>query len=485
MSTIAQAPLGRVDGAAAAGRVPRMSSISFACVVLLIAMLPFGTTEVPGVSLELADLAVAAVAVGLVVDGFLDNRRVLRWAWPLGALAVILVFAMLAVPGASDPGVALRVTGRYILGVLLVTALLAAVPTLGALWRVVAVLVAMGAGVAVHTLLVAGPVAASGSAAVLEGRATGVFNDPNFLGSFAAMMLCVALAMLITAGRPALRILAGAAVAVLVGALALSMSRGAWIGAFVGVIMVLWTARSRRRQLVLGGLGSVGVAAAALSLAPGGVSALLLGRLQTLGATTNDPREGRPAIYQFAFSEVARQPLVGIGPGNFGLDSSNNTAYADPVYAVHAHNTLLTVAVEAGVMASLALAAFGLALALMAWRRFRELRRSGMQIDAIRLSGVLAALGAFAVHGLFDYTLINPIISALAWTLLGFVMVGLTAPFTSGEVREQHVSVRVPTHAGRDAVREARGLGAVVAGPAGRDGPPGRDRAPARVGTAV
>lgn len=86
-------------------------------------------------------------------------------------------------------------------------------------------------------------------------RAAGLFHDPNFLGAVMSTA-AVGLAAAATHARPWRRAAAWAAASAACGVvLALTLSRGSWVGTLVGLVAVALTAPPRRRAvIVVGGL---------------------------------------------------------------------------------------------------------------------------------------------------------------------------------------------------------------------------------------
>ena len=98
----------------------------------------------------------------------------------------------------------------------------------------------------------------------MRDRPSGVFGDPNELGSFSVMLLLVALGALLAKVEPWLRVLAAVAAVLAAAALVLSLSRGSWIGAAIGVIGLMILLPQFRRALF-----GVFVCAAVLGLSVG------------------------------------------------------------------------------------------------------------------------------------------------------------------------------------------------------------------------
>jgi len=153
-------------------------------------------------------------------------------------------------------------------------------------------------------------------------RAAGPLGNPNTLGALLALSIPLAIAALIASTDGATRVAMGNVVVVLVLALALTFSRSAWIGALVGVaVVVAPVLRAAPRR-------TVGVAvAAALGLAAlvglAGLTEVPIATAVTSRATAlADPAGSfgtRLRIWGEAVDVVRARPLLGVGPGAFGL----------------------------------------------------------------------------------------------------------------------------------------------------------------------
>ena len=175
-------------------------------------------------------------------------------------------------------------------------------------------------------------------------------------------------------------------------ALVATLTRSAWVGLAAGVLALLLL--GRRRLL----LWWVPVALLALLLLPSSV----LERAASIVDPGDLTNFDRICMAQAGWSMIRERPLVGQGP--------NMVEVRYPLYRVphawrlevpHLHDAFLQVAAERGVPALIALL---LLLGLPAARAIREYRREGGRGGprADLWLGVLGALVAFAVAGLFE-----------------------------------------------------------------------------------
>jgi O-antigen ligase len=298
-------------------------------------------------------------------------------------------------------------------------------------------------------------------------RAYGTFEQPNPYAGFLGLSLPLALGWgLGTAGvwlshfpkvrsvgtmltmRSALKLLLPWSVAGILGlALLASWSRGGWLGAAAGVIVMLLFVPRRRWQ---GGLLVLLVLvlatfALASSLLPTSIAGRLTGfadyvQFQDTRGVDITPANyavlERMAHWQAALEMANERPWLGIGFGNY------EPAYADyalmnwPYPLGHAHNYYLNLLAETGILGLLAYFGFWGAVILLTARFIG--RSSGVERGfALGLMGVWTHL---AVHHLVDKLYVNNIYLHLG-ALLGLLfLVTDGCSITEEDVQEHTLS---------------------------------------------
>lgn len=415
-------------------------------IALFGASLPGGlATVVGGVQL------VQVVAVGSI--GLVGLARVVRGQRPLAlppvviALLALVAWSLITMSVVDDLARALRWTAALLTATLLVAAVVSATNASVTRLRHIALLLFAGS---VATCAIALPESTqrrSFGAAIVDGRAQGVFNQPNELGLFAGTTVILALALLVSSPvsrHPrAERLLVGLGGSVALVALLLSLSRGAWLGTLlaltVGTVFV-----SAIRRVVL-----VGVAAAALITAvmvsTGSTPSQLLVIVARAGLMTDrgaNPYDERPAIWSEGVRQVHDHPWTGVGAAGF-TDASvrSNSEVVAAVRPAHAHNVVLNFAAEGGLPAGFALlAATALTGAAVLRGRGRPGWSGGERAFLTTVGCVpLVILG----QGLLDAPLRNPTTLLHTSAVLGLaVAVGYVRPAPEPEVHEGSVLQR-------------------------------------------
>lgn len=253
--------------------------------------------------------------------------------------------------------------------------------------------------------------------AVVSGRATGAFGDPNELGVYSAVGLILCLTFALTARTRWAQGAGVVAALICFGALLASYSRLSWLAAPVGLLVLVLHAPARRFVLrVAPPLAAIGV----LGLLLVGIKFPLqsfLQRLESLGSSAN-PDDVRLQAWREAFRLIWERPVIGWGPGSFQALSETppSVIWASPLE--HPHNALLTALVEQGFTGALAMVAMALVLVAGLIRA----AASRLHPDAVHRTltfGCLAALALLTVNLTADYQLRNPYVMLTVWFLLG------------------------------------------------------------------
>lgn len=391
-------------------------------ILLLIPAIPFGAlwqVQVGVTNVGPAELLIvlitAAWAMRMVV------ARDVRWRWPPLSLPLAAFLGVLLVSSLS--ATSLQHSAKELLKWLEVLILYIFVANeFDGRWARALIAVVMGTGAlaALHGiyqfLFQVGP-----EGFVLFGRfmrAYGTFEQPNPYGGYLGLTLplvvgIVAGALLPIAGRAKGRwlLLAGGAGLLMLAALAMSWSRGAWLGfaAASAAMLAAIVARSGRAAaliLVLVVIVAYVVLAAGIGLPPAVAQRLsdflpYVGLADVRGAEVTDANFAvleRMAHWQSALGMWTDHPWLGVGAGNY---EANYAQYALPQWPLalgHAHNYYLNIAAEAGIL--------GLAFYLLLWgaalvAAWRATRHTSGWCWAVSL-GVLGVLVHLCVHNLLD-----------------------------------------------------------------------------------
>lgn len=390
--------------------------LAFACIPLEGITLPLGVLSLSASEATFI-LTAAAWSLGRLAAG--------RRPWPdtplAGPLALLWLSTLPALAVATDVAGLIRLSifwGAF----LLLFALVATDGDAGYVRTLLFVLALVGAVVgAVATVSSGGEqpeLSALGDTAT--GRAVGAFGDPNILGTFLAMTLPAAV-LVAFEGRWRRGPLAFTAGALILAGLGLSLSRGGILAAAGALLVLLAWTPVRRVALVLVVL-LLGVTL--LNANPlGDVQQvqLVVNRLESVRNESSSNADQRSLVYTETPRLIADHWLTGVGALNYPLISPRY-GIVDPVTGLsfeHAHNVVLTIGAEEGILGLIALA-WLIVAALRTMRRVCSRSVGAGRGLGLAVTGALVALG---LQGVVDYTLRSNIIAALAFVLLGALAV--------------------------------------------------------------
>ena len=261
------------------------------------------------------------------------------------------------------------------------------------------------------------------------------YYNVGIFGDVLATIIPILIAFLIwrgTIGLGRLRVaIALGGLAILLAGLYLTYSKGAWLGSWLAVAAVIGVRFSRPRQLLAVIAGALLILAIivpyplyilrALNIDAGASNPyvkLISGvQGQRFSSWDVDSPDGEVSISerwratQAGLRMAIDHPLLGVGPGRFGVEYA--TAYADPGATRHLgspHNLFPEVAAELGLPAALLLLFAFAAAGLSAWRAARGpdpfLRALGGAFGAALLA-FLAVTATFGLDLYRDYRVMN------------------------------------------------------------------------------
>jgi O-antigen ligase len=203
------------------------------------------------------------------------------------------------------------------------------------------------------------------------------FGYSNAIGIFFVLGIVLAVGLAVAARSPTARLAALSPLVVLVPALYLTSSRGAWIALPVGIVACLFVGGAVRSRVALLGLLVVGVAVAIVLGSEGGQALTLFG-------------ENRPHYWRVAWEDVETNPALGSGAGTFGSFWLEHRPVDEFVH--DAHSLFLESLAELGPL-GLALLVIGLGVPLLGLRRRRDLF----------VAAAAGAYAAFLLHAAVDW----------------------------------------------------------------------------------
>ncbi len=384
-------------------------------VVVTVAAVPFvGVIARTGVFDRPVAEALILVLAGAWVVRALWYRRVEipRTGWN-ALLAYFLVAAVAAALFADFQKFALRDLRTVIIEPLILFVVI--VTTAGGRADVPRILRALVLGAAVSAIvaLILIPAGAVVTDAAVP-RIRGLFGSPNNLALVLERALPLAFGFALMAARDRERRLAWTAFTIVAVGLVLTFSRGAWVGALLGISVAalpLWLVLPRITRAV--SLVTVGLAAALIALTAG------FDRLGAVFRAGDAGGERRLAVWDAAWRMIQDNWVFGVGPDNF---LHHYRAYLRPdawrePNLSHPHNLVLDAWVSVGIFGLIALAVI-VALFWIDWLRVARRVPAPERPLAYGLAGAMVAALA---HGVVDHSFFLPELAAVFWVLAAAV----------------------------------------------------------------
>jgi len=213
----------------------------------------------------------------------------------------------------------------------------------------------------------------------LAGSAVGVIGD-NFGAIFSGWKALSLLAVLLNI------------------CLILTFSRGAWIGLFAGLFLLIFFPKKKEIFYVL----VCNIMSFIL------IPAL---RLRVLGTFRTEGDAFRFTIWPVAISMIKENPFLGKGVGTFMAHFSRYPTNLNPQYA---HNCFLQIWAETGIFS---LICFLLFTGLLLYRGIKKFRKDSDPV----LLGLVSGVFGFLVHSFFDTNLYSLQLATLFWVLMGMI----------------------------------------------------------------
>lgn len=240
----------------------------------------------------------------------------------------------------------------------------------------------------------------------------GTFAASNY---FAGMLLLVIPPVLFHLTIPAAgerrrgRVASAIALLTFGAALAASFSRGAMAALLLGFLFsVLLPVPGRARRLGVLALVA-GIVAIGVSLSPIGWRVFSFA-----GRTVDELTTARTDLWGEALRQFGNHPVLGVGLGSLDLGGPGDLA------RTYAHNAILQIGAETGILGLATYAAF---LAALLWTNWSVHLRTAGRPDAWVFAGSLTALVVMLAHNMVENTLVGGVLYGfLLWPIQGIVL---------------------------------------------------------------
>lgn len=248
----------------------------------------------------------------------------------------------------------------------------------------------------------------------MPGRVYSYFENPNALGELLLLGLPIMVALIFTSRRWWGKLAALAVFGIGGVCMAMTYSRASWVGlaAAAFIYVFLWN----RKLIPLG----IVVAIAAIPVLPDSV----LNRILTITNLNDTSTSSRFPQYEAAIRLLKHDPITGAGLGADAVRQAvkMNSYYQGTAPFVHAHNTLMQIWAETGIVGLLAFCGSVIWTVKETARAVKTAEDQAARHIAI--GGIAAILGAM-VCGLADYLWTYPRIMFVFWFVFGLTLAAI------------------------------------------------------------
>jgi len=249
-------------------------------------------------------------------------------------------------------------------------------------------------------------------------RVFGFFPDPHMFSFFAALCFFVGLGCFAREKNRNWRMLSGIGLIIMLAAIIFSFSRGAYMGIIAGsffFLAILLIRLADSKKIIA--IGIVLIISGAM---------FFQGTIQSRLTSAFNLREGSNAEriknWRQAVEVVKDYPLTGIGLGNYSSYINPSAGERSPIYA---HNLLLDIAAETGILNGILFFAL---LAMGIWR--------GISAGNFLGLGIASGFVYFLAHGVFDTPL---------WSLQVMMILLVMLALGVNNVKTQNSNVKTAT----------------------------------------
>lgn len=218
-------------------------------------------------------------------------------------------------------------------------------------------------------------------------RVSSTFTNPNIVAEYLVMVLPFVIYYAFSGKRTRVRILCRVCLLTAVGGIAFSFSRGSYL-ALLCMVLVLCVANIRKLSVII--MSAVSL----LVLVPDSV----MERFFSVGSMDHSISE-RWSIWGVTLKGILENPIFGRGPG---IQNTWDMLVEAGVNAPHAHNLVLELLVEGGIIALFI-------MMLIGWKVLRTgIHLLGNQEVSFMGVTLIAFVLAFIMHGMVDFPLLCP-----------------------------------------------------------------------------
>ncbi|MCL1999776.1 MAG: O-antigen ligase family protein [Turicibacter sp.] len=237
-------------------------------------------------------------------------------------------------------------------------------------------------------------------------RVFSTFGNPNIYAAYLLLAIPIAAVCILYAKNTWFKLFAFGTTIVLLGALAATYSRGAYVALALSVMVFMLLIERRLIVLFVAGL----------AVAPFLLPATILARVLSIVNLTDSSTMYRIAIWQSSLRMIGDFWMAGIGQGAAAYNAIYPFYAFSAVVAQHTHNLFLQIFIETGLVGLLVFVAI---LACFFRTQFSFIRRAADVRLKLLSQAMVSAVVGFLALGMFDYPFHNYRVMLTFYLFLG------------------------------------------------------------------
>ncbi|MBR6253293.1 MAG: O-antigen ligase family protein [Clostridia bacterium] len=362
-----------------------------------------------------------ACVLGCIVSFFLkvmlDKEFKFRYTPVNGALIFFMIVYGLCALTSADIKSSIQVAALLLSFMAFYFVIINSVETEKQLKGLIAIFVAVGfavAGLGIYQYLFGGSFASSSFVDKelfedIQTRVSGTFDNPNVMGEYLLLVIPVAMSYFFNSKGFRKKIIALGVIGVMCVSLALTYSRGCYLGLIICVGIYLLLINLRFILLFLAGVVAI----------PFVLPKSIINRFTSIGNTEDTSTSYRISIWKGAIDMFKDYWYRPIGQGTTAFNSVYPLYSLSGVGAEHTHNLFLQVAVETG--------AVGIIAFLFLIFRFFQCILSAIKnvtdkINRVYLISFVSGFAGFIVQSMFDNTWYNNRVVLIFWAYIALAV---------------------------------------------------------------
>ncbi|MED5580163.1 MAG: O-antigen ligase family protein [Nitrospinota bacterium] len=264
----------------------------------------------------------------------------------------------------------------------------------------------------------------------LANRKSGFFSIYMTLGGFLVIVMSITITYLISNVSKGYRLWIFSALILMSVSILATLSRNAWVGLFISLILILLITRNRTLLIAF-----IGMLLVLLLISPDSV----MKRIKSIGNFQDPTMIERTIMWKSAFKMILSNPFLGFGPGLVKKNYYKNI-YVDPnlptvigsdgikvnvlpdgveikKYRGHLHNNFLHLGVERGLPAMFSWLLLWVVFFFRATRNYLQKKESSLILSLSAIAGIVS-LSGFLSSGMFEYNFGDSEVSMLMFFAL-------------------------------------------------------------------